>query len=251
VEYLPIFRGYALSLGFNSFLPARMSEIIKISYTNQHTSIELPTVTSAILTEKIFDVINLTIFLLLGFSSVPIPTQTKYLFLAVGFMVTCCFTVLVLIENKFKFFKRMVRDKNQWLVFLAKVFKAATLSLNFLSFSKLFFISFLSWLASFGVIWSIMTILLPDTSSLLEAFIVFSAMAIGRAIPGLPGSLGTYEAAIVFALMPMGYNTEEALAVAITMRLSQITIYTCASFFIVYQDGTGLYSLISEWRDKK
>ena len=75
------------------------------------------------------------------------------------------------------------------------------------------------------------------------------AMAVGRAIPGLPAAIGTFEAAIVLVMHQLGFGLSEAFATAFTIHASQLVIITLVSLLVLGKNGTGLRSMIHRLKD--
>ena len=240
--YGAVLRGYCLALGLNSFVPGRMSELLKISFISRYSDIDAPTITAAVFSEKVVDLAILSALLLLGFGLIPVSSEYKYAFLMTSALAVALVTALVLSGARIgsggdeKCANAVVGFGKDVLVRLPKMFDTFTLFL-------LVIVSLVAWALSILVIYTILTFVLLEPVSLKQAFVVFSAMAIGRAIPGLPGSLGTYEAAIVLAMTTLGYSAEESLAAALTMRASQVVVVTIAGLLILCRDGTGLARL--------
>ena len=243
--YGAVLRGYSLALGLNSFVPGRMSELLKISYISRYSEISDSTLTAAVFSEKVFDLIILSAFLLIGFGLIPVSSEYKHVFLVISCIAVVVVAVLVWTGKRIgsntagEGAGAIVRFIKDTLTRLPKMFDAHTLVWVTIA-------SLVAWVLSIFVIYTILVRLSPDPVSLQQAFVVFSAMAIGRAIPGLPGSLGTYEAAIVLAMTTLGHSAEASLAAALTMRASQVLVVTIAGLLILCRDGTGLASLLQK-----
>ena len=237
-----VLRGYGLALGLNSFVPGRMSELLKISFINRYSDIDAPTITAAVFSEKVVDLVILSALLLIGFGLIPVSSEYKYGFLMISALAVVLVAALVWSGAKIGS-SGAEAGANAVIGFIRDVLVRLPKMFDTLTLLWVVIVSLVAWALSILVIYTILTLVLPAAVTFQQAFVVFSAMAIGRAIPGLPGSLGTYEAAIVLAMTTLGYNAEEALAAALTMRASQVVVVTIAGLLILCRDGTGLARL--------
>ena len=64
----------------------------------------------------------------------------------------------------------------------------------------------------------------------------------------LPGGLGTYEVAGVFALRSLGYPFDEAIAVAIALHGAQLVLMFVLALAVMLTERIGLSSLIADLR---
>jgi uncharacterized membrane protein YbhN (UPF0104 family) len=110
-------------------------------------------------------------------------------------------------------------------------------------------IGFFAWATILCLVYVILR-MATQVASLEVALAVYAAIAIGRAIPALPASLGTYEAAAVVALRQFGLTFEDALSVALTMHASQLVLPTSFAFCLLIKERTGVSSLLWTLRGK-
>lgn len=237
--------GYILSVGLNTFIPGRLSEIIKISYPMRSGRLKAAKLTAAVILEKYMDAMFLGLFLALGFGATWIFIDHTLVY-AVLF---ACIVATVLLPNvvlRFGLQNSKIRLFQLGYDVLERIASVVT-SLTLLYAA---IITASSWLVSCGCIALILYILFPYAMTMETSLLVFSAMALGRAIPGLPGSIGTFEAAIVFVLTSKGYTFSESMAAALLIHASQISIVTLLALLIFATEGLGLKHMLASLRQR-
>ena len=71
--------------------------------------------------------------------------------------------------------------------------------------------------------------------SVEQGIIVFLFIAAGQLIPSSPGSLGVFEASVVFGLSRFGVDREPALAIALFMRIIQYIPTLIATIILLFK----------------
>lgn len=240
-----ILHGYILSVGMNTFIVGRLSEVLKISYPMRAAGLKAASLTAAIIVEKFMDLFFLALFVALGFGSTWISINQEFLFLVLVVSVLALpLFVKILHKGIRRFDARNVKSKT--LAWAIGVSESIWLITNNVKFIYSAIITSIAWLASFGLVVTILYTLFPERMTMSIFLLVFSAMTLGRVIPGLPGSIGTFEAAIVLALTSQGYTFSESIAAAILIHVSQAGFVTVLALAIFASEGAGLRSLLSE-----
>lgn len=246
LDYTSPFQAYLLSVGLNSFLPGRISEFIKITYLKEWADIPVSSSSVALLIERGIDAVFLASFLLLGLGTLWIDINEVYIVAAmlVG-------GALMYFLSKYESFSIrtvsfIANDKVR--IFIEKVIHSLCITIRSKGFLWAFIISALTWVGSYVFVYVSLLIMLGDSINASSALIVFSAMAIGRAIPGLPGGVGTYEAAIIIAMEYLGFSFSESLVTALTLHCSQLLLVTMVSLFVMGKKGIGVMSLFKRYR---
>jgi uncharacterized membrane protein YbhN (UPF0104 family) len=90
----------------------------------------------------------------------------------------------------------------------------------------------------------------PQAPILWGAFTLGIA-AMGVAAPSSPGSLGVYEASVVFAFSLFGQDASAALALAFTLHLIQIVVTGLLGAIALARDGESLAGLYQKLRMSK
>jgi uncharacterized membrane protein YbhN (UPF0104 family) len=84
------------------------------------------------------------------------------------------------------------------------------------------------------------------------AILVFVCTTVEASGPALPGGLGTYEAAAVFALTSLGYTFVDALTLTVTIHVAQLVLplalALALALVILLTKRIGLSVLISDLR---
>ena len=244
------FKAYLLSIGLNTFIPARLSELIKITYMKKKGNLSTTHYVSALILERYLDIIFLIILIFLGilFSLVEFNQKILIFLIAlIGIIFTLFFLnsfVLQKILNllkKFLDYKYYKITKNFFDLISKKIFK-----LNFL---YSFLLSLVVWVISFLLVFIILKYLHGDLVDAYRASIIFLSLTLSRIIPGLPANLGTFELAIIFSMSKLGFEINDAFLTAITIHLSQIIFPTLISLIIFTNEGLGIKSFLKSTKN--
>ncbi len=236
------YRGYLLSIGMNVFIPGKLSEVLKVSYLREYAEIPASRTISAVFLERITDVLILGIVVILGLGTIWIDINRNVVFL----MLIALILFLVLLP---KIELTLVHwldhsSANRFITLFKDSLSEAAARIRGKSFFVAMGLGVASWLLSFLMTLTVLKIIHGANMSITDALLVFSAMALGRAIPGLPGGLGTFEAAVVLSMTHIGFGVSESVASALALHASQLVVVTIASLAIVGTSGTGLKTLL-------
>ena len=241
-----IFRGYLLSVGMNSFLPGRLSELIKLSYLQEKAKIPGSSLVAALVMEKIADVYFLGVFVMFGMGSLWLEFEVYYIAIILVF-ISICFICLPAVTTYLQpYINKIPVKKIQ--VFVSETTSAIVNQTRKKNNITILILSGLVWLLSFLLVYVVLFLLLGTSLTIEQTLVVFSSMALGRAIPGLPGGFGTFEAAVIFAMNYLGFDYSVAIATALTLHASQILVVTAVSLVILLTDGTGLGEMLGKIR---
>ena len=244
------FKAYLLSIGLNTFIPARLSELIKITYMKKKGNLSTTHYVSALILERYLDIIFLIILIFLGilFSLVEFNQKILIFLIAlIGIIFTLFFLnsfVLQKILNllkKFLDYKYYKITKNFFDLISKKIFK--------LDFLYSFLLSLVVWVISFLLVFIILKYLHGDLVDAYRASIIFLSLTLSRIIPGLPANLGTFELAIIFSMSKLGFEINDAFLTAITIHLSQIIFPTLISLIIFTNEGLGIKSFLKSTKN--
>ena len=244
------FKAYLLSIGLNTFIPARLSELIKITYMKKKGNLSTTHYLSALILERYLDIIFLIILIFLGilFSLVEFNQKILIFLIAlIGIIFTLFFLnsfVLQKILNllkKFLDYKYYKITKNFFDLISKKIFK--------LDFLYSFLPSLFVWAISFLLVFIILKYLHGDLVDAYRASIIFLSLTLSRIIPGLPANLGTFELAIIFSMSKLGFEINDAFLTAITIHLSQIIFPTLISLIIFTNEGLGIKSFLKSTKN--
>jgi uncharacterized protein (TIRG00374 family) len=246
VGFTVAFRAVILANGINVILPGRLSEVLKATYVNEKTGQSISKALSAVVLERIGDVI---IFLALAFvcvGSVLFRVEVKYLAL-LGAAVVGSLAFLAGSERAIYNFAGRLRIR--FLTgFLQQFVTHAASSLKSRTFYIAQLYGILAWTFSF-ILMTVFVLLAGSIGlDVSQVLLLFTATTVGLLIPLLPGGIGTYEAAAIYVLRGFGYGIEEALVLSIAMHVSQLLFVFVASLVIVSSEHIGIMGLVKRIR---
>jgi uncharacterized protein (TIRG00374 family) len=247
-KILIFFQAYILSIGFNSFLPGRISELVKVTFLKEWLNIPVTNSSVGVIVERLIDLLILIGLVLLGFGSLWIDAN--------NFLFASLFGLIILFLIFISFYSDLIFRFINILPFKKFNGNIRNIVLKFKEtirnegFTLALIISVFLWVGSYLMLLLILKIIYGAEISINDTLIIFSAMSLGRAIPGLPGGIGIYEAAIVLAMEYLGFGFSESLATAITIHVSQIFFVTLLSLVLFGRKGIGLSFFIKKIKRK-
>lgn len=246
LSYLTATKAVALSQGLNVILPARVSEVLKATYLRKRANVPLSAGISAVVLERTVDLIIVGAmgFVCLFFFSAVI--SKTLVFLVVVFVVILLSMSLWGGRSMRALTRILPWPRISGFIEQAYLHFAATLTRP--AFFLGLGLGLLVWGGSFLNILLFLSIAGEVQVGVYGALLVFVCTTVGGAVPALPGGLGAYEAAAVFALMSLGYTFPDALALAVTIHAAQLSLPIALALIIMLTDQLGLTSLIAELR---
>ena len=247
-KILIFFQAYILSIGFNTFLPGRISEIVKVTYLKEWLNIPATNSSVGVIVERLIDFLTLIGLVLLGFGSLWLDSNF-FLFASIfGLIVVFLIFISIYSDLICRFIDTLpfnrLKDNLKNIVLKFKE------TLGSQGFTLALILSIFLWVGSYLMLLLILKTIYGSGISMNDTIIIFSAMCLGRSIPGLPGGIGIYEAAIVIAMKYIGFGFSESLATAITIHASQIFFVTLVSLILFVKKGLGLSFLIKKFKRK-
>lgn len=224
------FQAVMIGLGLNNILPAKGGELAKILYIQKAAHRSTAAAISATFWERFFDANALFILAICILRPWIEPALQKKMALFFTFAWLCLWSIRFY-SNIFEHLWRHLSMLKRFPVMnhlkdeLLYGMQAHQLLTAALTTSAV-------WL-SYGL-YSVYTLLYVSDFHLNigEGIVVFLIIAAGQLIPSSPGSLGVFEASVVFALSRFDIDKESALSIALFMRIIQY-IPTLASAFIL------------------
>lgn len=240
-QFFKVFKAVILAYGCNSIFPGRASELLKVTYLYDHSSIAMPIGLSGVFLERCLDLIVLALVFAIAMGFTVLKLDTNILGFAVLSAVTALAIVVPFRLHLVRLFKRVLWEaaKRQFEQLLHEI--AVRLKRRAIGLALMY--SFLIWLLAYANITLYISLSGSIQIGLSGALLVFVASAVGAAIPALPAGLGTYEAAVAFALMLYGYGYGEAVALALALHLSQILLSFLGALYIIMTERLGIKSL--------
>lgn len=246
LSYLTATKAVALSQGLNLLLPARLSEVLKATYLRDRAKVPMSAGVSAVLLERTVDLI---IVGLLGFGSLFFFAAMVSKALVWTFIVMAAIILCIALWGGgviLAFVRVLPWPRIGGLVEHAYLHFASTLKKRgfFLGLG----LGFLIWGTSFLNVYLLLSIAGSPPLGMHGALLVFVCTTIGGAVPALPGGLGIYEAAAVFALTSLGYSFADALTLAVTIHGAQLVLPLLLALVVMLTERLGLSSLIKDLR---
>lgn len=103
-------------------------------------------------------------------------------------------------------------------------------------------LSVMIWIGSIAMLYFFYNNTGLPTLTVAQIALVFAVSVLGLIVTVMPGGLGTYEAAIVATLIPLGLRFDEALAVAIGFRFCWLALPLLILLWTLLRDGSQLFT---------
>jgi uncharacterized protein (TIRG00374 family) len=198
----------------NNVLPARAGEALRVVLLSPRCNASKRTVISSIVAERALDLIALlTIFVVTVYgvlsTSEVLPTDRPLLVTAIGILLLVMAAVAIWVLRRHHFFER-VRD---WLRPLADSPRALVSRWGLVLLAA----TFLLWTIEASVYWSVARAVDMDIS-ISGALYLVALTNFVAALPAAPGSIGTFDAAVVWGTRRLGAAGSVALSYVILIR---------------------------------
>lgn len=239
--YAVLLRAMLLSAGLNNFLPGRAAELIKATYLREHASVALGIGVGAVIAERLLDVVMLcSMAVAAGLLLIPNLGLWPWL-AAVSVAAAGTLGMPWWARTGGRITRSLPQTRLLRLVGTTLDHLAGHISTGLLVRGGA--VSLLAWLC-LGLSYTALVSVAGSTSLEAGQYVALMlAVSVGAAVPILPAGYGTFEGAAVFALTHFGYGLEEALALALSMRLCTWLVVLPLSLVILAQTGTGMGSL--------
>lgn len=236
------FRAEALANGVNNILPAKLGEVAKVAFLARRLPGGMCQAMDAVFWCRFFDV---NMLVLLGLSAgAQLNLRSVVLTLSCGLAgIWLVLLLLRLCPGLTRLALRLLPQKP----LLAPARQLITevpqrLSLRFVA--RLALWTALLWGLQILLHGLVLRTLFTPGPSAGQVLTVATAGLLGLVAPGLPGAVGVYEAALVFALSAYGYDKETALAAAVLLHLVQAIPCTALGLWVLSGEGLSLGSLL-------
>jgi len=173
------FKAYLLSIGLNTFIPARLSELIKITYMKKKGNLSTTHYLSALILERYLDIIFLIIFIFLGifFSLVEFNQKIlNFLIVLIGVIFTLFFLNSFVLQKILNLLKKFLDYK--YYKITEKFFDLISKKIFKLDFLYSFLPSLFVWAISFLLVFIILKYLHGDLVDAYSASIIFLSLFI-------------------------------------------------------------------------
>jgi glycosyltransferase 2 family protein len=208
---------YALTtVGYmgNNVLPARAGEVLRVVLLSPRCNASKRTVISSIVAERVLDLIALlTIFVVTVYgvlnTAKVLPTDRPLLVTAIGILLLVMAAVAIWVLRRHRIFER-VRD---WLRPLADSPRALVSRWGLVLLAG----TFLLWTIEASVYWSVARAVDLDIS-ISGALYLVALTNFVAALPAAPGSIGTFDVAVLWGTHRLGAAGSVALSYVILIR---------------------------------
>jgi hypothetical protein len=239
-------KAMGLSLGLNLLLPGRLSEVLKATYLRDHAGVPLSIGMSAVVLERTVDLL-----IIAGLGSLAL-----LLFVAgVDYrmvLIFCALSTTILLLALFgrRLIPRLARvlPWPRLASFCERAYLHLAATVRTAAFFKALALGVIGWTISYTNIFVFLHLAGSMPIGFSGALLVFVFTTIGGAVPALPGGLGAYEAAGVFALRALGYEFDEAIAIVIVLHGTQLVLMFVLALTVTLKERIGLSSLIADLR---
>lgn len=208
-------------------LPAKASEVIRVTYLKQKTGLDLAKGVASVFVERISDLFVVALLIALG--ALVVAEANVLLFLLVALAVGAAFLLLPRMQPMLSALIGHLpfaglRDFGQLLL------HEIVLRRQDGRFIRVLAPTLAIWLLGLSATWAYLSVagVLTDVriahAPLVVVMSVFVLTTIGNAVAVLPASIGTYEAGIVAALGYFGIPFDESLTLGIGLHLAHLLL---------------------------
>ena len=248
--------GYLL----NNFLPFRLGELGRAFLLSRKSSLSFAKILPTIVVERIFDLIISAALLITAVPYVAEAEGTEQIAYIIGGLVLLAIIALYFLARNQEWALNLFNKLTDRIPKIQKLGGGLVESL--LAGLSVFtegwlFLRFILWmLFNWGIAivqyTLIITAFFPQ-ATLIWGMFGIGAAAFGGAIPALPGSIGTLEAAIGGSLTLLSNDASTALAVALVVRLFNYTFSGIVGTYGLTTEGetlSGIYKQLMDFRKK-
>jgi len=242
--FLPSLESVVLSAGLNFALPSRLSEFVKPAILKNRVGIPFSEGLGAVILERITDllivfglaistvgflcidlnwkwIVGVFISLILGLASLP--------YLEAGILKVIG---LLPLRNWKDFLSRIITHA-VCNVRQGRIYTGGSFGLGAWAFSAASVFVYFDYVGRIPI-------------GLQGSMAVFVATSLANCIPGLPGAIGTYEAATTVVLMRYGYGLEESIALALALHVGQFFLVLLMSGAILIRGQIDILALLKD-----
>ena len=233
-----------LCLAFNSLLPARLGELVKILYLSACSRLKVSELLGKVFFERLMDVTAL--FAIVFIAAAFFLDKSVVIAMAAGLVFLWAVFAVLLLSGKLKFSGRALQRLMRFAAVLRDSVKpllhAKTLSLILL------------WTA---LIWAMNLTHLYLVCNLLFHFdleaggigLMCAAVFMSSAFSAAPGGIGVMESAVVFVLSSLGKDAAQAAAAALTVRFLYVVPPMALCLVVISASGPKM-NVLKDLRSK-
>lgn len=217
--------------GANNLLPARLGDVARAAYLARRNGVQTATILCAVVWERLADLcVVLVLALALG-----LRYRVEFIYLPLLIIIVGILTGAILVRRYPDWFRQRCSyiPVERVRAFVREMITLIADPAHWPSWGSLFSLSFLVWgtYALYNMLFLHTFFDLP--LDVWTGILVGVAGAMGMLLPALPANVGTYEAAIVAALMLSGQDKHTALAAALLLHAINAVPTTLYAAFIM------------------
>lgn len=236
-----------LFIGLNHVLPARSAELVKATYIRDKASVPLPEGLTAVIVGQLLDLAMLGVIAMFSFSLVLRDYHRAAIPVSVATVVLALVALMVLprlpsLLERWQSWRRLPLA----LPLLERFSDAMSQPRIRENIKIAWMYSLLYWMLSLLTIMIFVQVATDGDAPAFVPLLVFIGAIIGGAIPLLPGGIGTFEIGAMFGFLAADYGFEEALGLAIALRIALMAGAILATGLIMLRERVGLSRLAGE-----
>jgi len=252
--FLTISEGYLL----NNFLPFRLGEVGRAFLLGRKANLSFMDVLSTIVIERAVDLAFSAVILLSAIPFVVGAAGAGRIALLLGAVVLAGLVVLYLVARNrdwaMGLFNRLTarspKLQKMGENFLSPLFSGLAILTDGWLFVRFLLWMTLNWAIAILQFYFLLLAFFPE-AQLLWSMFGLGAVAFGNAVPSMPGALGTYEAALAWAIGLVSHDESAALAVALTGHLFNYLISGVIGLYALSTEGETLMGVYRQLRKRQ
>jgi uncharacterized protein (TIRG00374 family) len=252
--FLTVNEGYLL----NNVLPFRLGELGRAFLLGRKTDLGFMGVLPSIVVERVVDFAFAAAILIGSVPFVVGAASAGRIAILVGvLMVLGLFLLYLLARNREWAMMMFDRLTNRWPKlqkqsgqFLVPLFSGLTILIDTRLFLRAMLWMTIDWSISIGQIYLILLAFFPHPQPVWALF-GLGVVALGNAVPSLPGAIGIYEAALVGALTLVSGNQGTSLAVALVSHFYNYIVTGLLGAYALSKEGETLMGVYHQLRHRQ
>jgi glycosyltransferase 2 family protein len=252
--FFTVNEGYLL----NNVLPFRLGELGRAFLLGRKTELGFMGVLPSIVVERILDFAFAAAILIASVPFVVGASSAGRIAALVGSLMVLGLVSLYLVARNHdwalgmfeRVTKRWPRVHDQGSQFLLPLFTGLSILTDTWLFLRALLWMFLDWAISVGQFYLTLLAFFPHAQPIWALF-VLGVLALGNAIPSLPGAIGIFEAALVGALTLVSGNQSTSLAVALVSHFFNYVLTGMIGAFALSREGETLMGVYRQLRQRQ
>lgn len=230
---------------FNNILPARLGEIVRATLAGRRPKMHFTSALSSIVVERLFDMVSVAVMVGMVLLSLDLPIEIKIAGAAMGAGALVGIVVLAYAahrpEGALKIGVRLMAllpkvDEEKAHSFLKPFIEGLGGVSDWKTFAGGLLLSIAAWLGS-GFVGLSLMYAFWDKPPLMHGMMVIAAAGLGIAVPAAPSGVGPYHAAVIGALVTVGYDPNVSRSFAFLLHILGVTQTTIFGIIGLFREG--------------